>query len=145
MTTQTMTVAAPARYVSIHALCYGEADTPGTLVTDQTPLPTVARRRAARSTPLAGTASANTVAGPFVPDLDAPIMVSLSGTWTGRVAVLRSVDGGATKEPLTAAGQPWATFTANACEPVWEPTEAGATFFLQVSITSGTLTYRVSQ
>ena len=74
-----------------------------------------------------------------------PVVLQLSGAWTGTVTVQRSVDGGATRAPLTAGGQEWGVFTANACEPIWIEQEAAATLYLDVAIAQGTLAYRVSQ
>lgn len=72
-------------------------------------------------------------------------MLALSGTWTGTVKLLRSTDGGATKLPLTAAGLAWGVFNANCCEPVWEEAIVGAALYLDATLSSGTLTYRVAQ
>lgn len=72
-------------------------------------------------------------------------MVQLGGSWTGLVQVTRSVDGGVTRNALTVSGQPWARFTGNVCEPVWEEAEDGAELYLDITVNSGTLTYRVSQ
>jgi hypothetical protein len=72
-------------------------------------------------------------------------MLTLSGTWTGTVKLLRSVDGGTTRLPVTSAGLPYGAFTANACEPVWEESEAAALLYLDVTLASGTVTYRMGQ
>ncbi|MEE2917229.1 MAG: hypothetical protein VYB32_09185 [Pseudomonadota bacterium] len=101
--------------------------------------------RAATSQPLAGAAAASTSAGPFVPQLSRAIWLTLTGVWAGTVRVLRSTDGGATKVPLTLAGQPWATFTANAAEAIAEETVASATYYLDIALTSGAVTYRLEQ
>lgn len=99
----------------------------------------------ATSTPLTGTANASTTVGPFTPQLARAIWIVLSGTWTGTVQVLRSTDGGATKLPLTVAGASWASFTANANEPVAEESDAAATYYLSITLASGSVTYRVAQ
>ena len=72
-------------------------------------------------------------------------MLTLAGPWTGTVKLLRSVEGGTTKLPLTAASLPYASYTGNVCEPVWEESEAAAVFFLDVTLNSGTLNYRMGQ
>jgi hypothetical protein len=72
-------------------------------------------------------------------------MLTLSGTWAGTVKLLRSVDGGTTRLPVTAAGQPYGTFTGNICEPVWEESEAAALLYLDVILSSGSLSYRMGQ
>lgn len=97
------------------------------------------------STPLTGTASASTVVGPFTPQLARDIILTLSGTWTGAVVVKRSVDGGTTKLPLTVGGSSWGSYAANCQEPVWLETEAGATYYLDITIATGTLAYRMAQ
>ncbi|MES2491756.1 MAG: hypothetical protein V4579_00580 [Pseudomonadota bacterium] len=59
--------------------------------------------------------------------------------------LLRSVDGGTTKLPVTAGGQPYASYTANVCEPVWEESEAAALLYLDFTLTSGSVSYRMGQ
>lgn len=113
----------------------------GTLAGNLTQL----RTRGPQSSPLAGAASASGVLGPFVPGLDSPINLTLSGTWAGTVRLLRSTDAGATKIPVTLAGGTWGEFTSNVNEPVWEEGEAGVTFYLQFERISGTLNYRMAQ
>ena len=119
---------------------YGEDGEPGA-----TAIPTAAKLLPSGIAPLSGNAVATGVVGPFTPKLGRAIWLALSGTWTGTVTVKRSADGGTTKLPLTAGGQPWAVFTANAYEQIVEETEDGATYYLDVTLASGTLTYRVSQ
>lgn len=95
--------------------------------------------------PLTGSTAANLIAGPFEPRPGVPVMLQLSGVWSGTVQVMRTIDDGLTRSPLTVGGVTWARFSANACEPVWEETEGGAELYLDIAIGSGTLTYRVSQ
>lgn len=59
--------------------------------------------------------------------------------------MLRSTDGGTTKLPLTAMGSPYGTYTANLCEPVWEESDDAAVLYLDVTLASGSLTYRMGQ
>lgn len=99
----------------------------------------------ATSSALSGATTTSQTIGPFTPVLGRQIWLTLSGTWAGRVQLLRSTDGGATKLPLTVAGQSWAVFTGPANEAVVEETVSNATYFLTVSLTSGTLTYQVAQ
>lgn len=94
---------------------------------------------------LEGDASADTVAGPFDPASNRPVYLQLAGVWDGTVTLKRSTDGGATLHPLTIAGSAWGYYSANICEPVWEENEAGAQLYLDIALTSGTLSYRVSQ
>jgi hypothetical protein len=135
----------PARFVPLMALSFGSEGAPAILVDGDHPLPTVRLMQSASSTPLAGEATASGIFGPFVPDTGLPIWLSLSGSWTGSVQLLRSVDGGATKLPLTIAGQPWASFTGSGHEVVAQECSHEASYWLAVTIVSGALAYRVSQ
>ena len=85
------------------------------------------------------------IVGPFVPELDRPIWLSLSGQWQGQVDFLRSADGGATMLPLTIAGERWGRFVGSTNEAVADESEAGATYYLAVTLLGGALTYRVAQ
>lgn len=100
---------------------------------------------AATSAPLTGTSTAAQVAGPFVPVLGRPITVALSAaTWPGGTAqILRSIDGGGTKLPLTPAGVTLGTYTQQGVDQPWIETEAGATFYL--SLPASGIGFRVSQ
>jgi len=133
----------PATYIPVQALSFAQADGNSGLVSAELPLPVTLLRPAA--SPLAGTATATGQVGPFSPAAGRPIMLSLSGTWSGSVRVMRSVDAGATRLPLTIAGEAWGEFTANACEAVWEEYEEDARLYLDIVLASGALTYRVSQ
>ncbi|WP_336961766.1 hypothetical protein [Sphingobium aquiterrae] len=138
-------VDAPASFVPQQAIAFGSLGGPAVAVDAANPLPTVARPVAAQSMPLAGSASASGLIGPFQPELGRAIWVTLGGSWTGSVTVKRSVDGGATTQGLTIGGSSWAVFAANVNEPVAEESEAAASYYLDVALTSGTLTYRVAQ
>lgn len=137
---------APAAYYPPFAVAFADDEGNGVLVDTANPLPVrVAPALPETSMPLAGSLSASGIVGPFDPARGRAIWLSLSGTWTGTVTVQRSVDGGVTRLPLTAGGLPWAAFTGNACEPVAEDSESGAAYYLDVTIVSGTLTYRLAQ
>ena len=71
--------------------------------------------------------------------------MTLSGDWQGTARLLRSTDSGATMLPLRVGGLPWAEYTQSGCEQAWVETEDGISFYLDVTLTSGTLAYRVSQ
>lgn len=142
--TSTPQISYPAGYVTSTAVGFADASGGLTPVGAAAPLP-VAQTRAVAPAPLQGQASGAAVAGPFVPLRDAPVHLQLSGSWTGTVTVQRSTDGGTTRQALTAGGQPWARFTANANEIVWQEGEDGASLFLDVALATGTVTYRVSQ
>lgn len=135
----------PAGFVPQYAMAFGAVDGPAMAVHAGNPLPVRAVRQPALTPALAGSLTASGVAGPFLPELDRPIWVTLSGDWTGTVELLRSTDGGATIFPLTAGGARWARFTANANEAVADESEAGATYYLSATLLGGTLTYRVAQ
>lgn len=52
--------------------------------------------------------------------------------------------GGATMLPLTIAGERWGRFVGSTNEAADE-SEAGATYYLAVTLLGGALTYRVAQ
>ncbi|MFM5950110.1 MAG: hypothetical protein ACKOPM_12945 [Novosphingobium sp.] len=137
-------VTVPAAYAPVSAIGYAEADSTLSAVTASSPLP-VTTISVPSPAALVGTAAASTLAGPFSPSSGKPVVLALSGTWSGTVRVLRSTDGGTTKLPLTAAGLPWGSYSANCCEPVWEETVAGAALYLDIALGSGSVTYRVAQ
>ena len=132
----------PARFVPVYGV--GFTAPTGTIdaVSRESPLP-VSLAAPAAAEPVSGSTSLDIVAGPFVPTPGAPVTLVLGGEWTGLVRVTRSTDGGATRHPLTVAGAPWARFTANACEPVWEESDPAATLYAEIAITSGSLDYRL--
>ncbi|WP_343611111.1 hypothetical protein [Novosphingobium sp.] len=109
---------------------------------------------AATSTPLAGSV-ADTAAhtfGPFKPQLVREIWATLVGTGaTGKAQLVRSTDGGVTMAGLTAGGDAWASWTFTAVtgaivnEQVGTETDAKATYYLTVTLTAGSLTYRIAQ
>lgn len=134
----------PTSFVTSTAVGYADPLGNLSLVASDTPLP-VMQTRPVSPAALSGQTTTSTLVGPFTPLRDAPIHLQLSGIWAGTVSVQRSTDGGTTRQALTAAGQTWARFNGNANEVVWQEAEAGATIYLDVTMTSGTLAYRVSQ
>ena len=134
----------PAGYVPQMAMSFANAAGDADIVSTANPIPTQEQPFVA-SAALADTLSASSLAGPFQPRAGRAVVLALSGTWTGSVKLLRSTDGGATRLPLTAMGQPYGSYTANLCEPVWEESEAAALLYLDVTLVSGTLTYRMGQ
>ena len=137
-------ISLPTSYVAPSAIGFADSVGDLALVGDNQPLPVVQGRGEA-PVPLAGQTSQSAVVGPFAPLADVPIHLEISGTWSGRAELQRSTDAGATRRGLTAGGMPWASFTGNVNEPVWQEGERGATFYLAITLDSGTLTYRVSQ
>ena len=140
-------IEAPAGFVPALGVSFGAIGTGATPVDPDHPLPVtaVAWQGAATTAPVAGTASAATLAGPFAPALGRPIWLTLMGSWTGTVKLLRSTDGGTTRLPMTIGGSGWGSFQGNCNEPVAEESVAGATYYLDFAVTSGTLSYRVTQ
>lgn len=137
-------VEVPAGYVPQYAVAFGAVDGPAVAVHDDNPLPIRAVRKPAASIPLTGTLVASGVVGPFVPELERPIWLTLTGEWSGTVELLRSAEGGAAL-PLTAGGARWGRFTSNANEVVADESEAGARYYLSATLLGGTLAYRVAQ
>lgn len=138
-------VTSPANFVPQYALAFGAPGSTAIPVDAAHPLPIYSMLAPASVTPIEGTAAAPLMAGPFVPVLGRTIWLTLSGTWAGSVQLLRSIDGGAIKQPLTVGGTAWAQFEANCNEAVAEESEAGASYYLQLTPASGTISYRVSQ
>lgn len=137
-------IVAPAGYVPQVAIAFGSEGSTAINVDSTNPLP-VRESYAAAGQPLAGQASADLMAGPFLATARRPVWLSLLGAWSGSVTVMRSTDGGVTKQRLTVGGLPWASFTTNAYEAVAEEVADNASYWLDVKITSGTLTYGVAQ
>jgi hypothetical protein len=137
-------ISPPASYVTPTAIGFADSAGDLALVGEGMPLPVTATRETAPA-PLEGATSQSFVAGPFVPVRDAPVHLELRGEWSGQVTLQRSIDGGATRSGVTAGGMPWATFAGNANEIVWQEGEQGASLFLDIAVTSGTVSYRLSQ
>jgi hypothetical protein len=133
----------PAGHAVTRAVAFADVDGSLVPVDASTPLPVTLGR--APTTPLAGTATSTGVVGPYQPALGRPIMLVLTGTWTGSIKVTRSIDGGATRQPLTVAGNAWGQFSANACEAVWDESESAARLYLDITLASGNVTYRMAQ
>jgi hypothetical protein len=132
----------PAKYAAASAVGYADNAGGLTLVSASAPLPVIATG-AAVPTALAGSASTSAVVGGFAPARGVAVILALRGTWQGSVRLLRSNDGGVTLDPLTVAGAAWAQFTGNACEAVWEDNDPAATLYLGITLTSGTVNYRL--
>jgi len=133
----------PAGYAVTRAVAFADVDGSMLPVATSTPLPVTLGTAA--TTALTGTASSSSVVGPYQPALGRPVMLVLTGTWSGSVKVTRSIDGGATRQPLTVAGNAWGQFSGNACEPVWDESESAARLYLDITLTSGSISYRMAQ
>ena len=137
-------VRSPANFTPTVAISYSDSNGDAAPVRADAPLPVMT----ATATPpaaLSGTSSITAVAGPFAPVAGRPLILTLNGSWAGQVRIMRSTDSGTTKLPLTVAGSPWAVFTANCCEAVWEERETAAQFYLEITMSSGSVSYRLSQ
>lgn len=143
----------PSGYVTGQAAAYVAPDGTAQLVSTATPLPVALGTGAsvpvsvtsASTTPLTGSTISTGTLGPYKPVVGRSVMLTLTGDWSGSVQVTRSTDNGVTKIPLTIGGGSWALFTTNCCEAVWDESEAVATLYLSVTLTSGTLGYRLAQ
>lgn len=133
----------PAGYASAYAIGYADPAENLVLVSGASPLP-VASASAAPA-PLTGESAASLLAGPFEAVSGRVVTVTLGGSWQGSVRLMRSTDGGATLDPLKVAGEPWAQYSAPGCEQAWFEGEDGASFFLDIELASGSISYRVSQ
>lgn len=134
----------PSTYTPVFAVGFSD-DTGNSLTVSQSkPLP-IAPVVVNKPAPLQGNASISGQVGPLALLPRQPVMLTLSGAWTGTVTMLRSTDGGTTRLALTALGQPYGQFTSNTCEPVWEEAEDAAALYLDIALTSGAITYRLAQ
>ena len=138
-------IQSPSAYSVSRAVAFADVDGSALLVSLTTPLPVTAMASTSSPTALAGTASASGVQGPFVPAIGRAAILSLQGTWTGTVKVLRSTDNGTTKLSLTVAGSAWGQFTGNCCEAVWDESDATAKLYLDIVLSAGSVTYRLAQ
>lgn len=137
---------APAGFVPEFAVTFANAGGAAQQVSTASPLPVTFEPAPVAAPPaLEGATATSALVGPYAPTPRSAVMLTLTGTWSGEVRLLRSTDGGATTLPLTALGQPYGEFTGNVCEPVWEEAEAGVTLWLDITVASGTVTYRMGQ
>jgi hypothetical protein len=134
----------PAGYLTSVAVAFTNTDGNADQVSAANPLP-VSLAPSAADAALAGTAATSVVVGPFHPSAGRAVMLSLAGAWTGTVRLQRSTDGGATRLGLTAMGAAYGEYTANICEPVWEESETAALLYLNITLASGAVTYRMGQ
>lgn len=143
----TGTVTAPAGYVPRQAISFGSEGAAAIAVDDSNPLPVrPIASVGATSTPLAATTTASGASAAFAPQLSRAIWLTLSGVWTGSVTLQRSTDAGATWNALTYGdGSARPAWTANMQATIAEETVAGATYRLLITITSGSLSYRMEQ
>jgi len=134
----------PAGFAPAFALGYSDSSGNLVLASNGAPVP-VAQGDRRRPAALAGSTTSTTLAGPFLPVPGVSVMLELGGDWTGTVQLQRSSDGGTTLRDVTIGGSIWGRYGVNVCEPVWEESEPGVQLYLAITISSGTLDYRVSQ
>jgi hypothetical protein len=133
----------PAGYVPSTAVAFDRGNGTAATVSPAAPLPVYLTHAA--TPPLAGNCSNSQQIGPFAATVGRPVILALSGTWTGSVNLLRSTDVGTSRLPVTQGGAPSALFSGNCCEAVWDESENGALLYLDVIVASGTLVYRLAQ
>jgi hypothetical protein len=136
-------ISVPAGYAPAFALGFSDSSANLSVVSEATRLPVA--MSAAAPAPLAGQSAVSQVVGPFDATAGRTVQVLLDGEWEGKVQLLRSIDGGVTRLPLRVAGTVWAEYTASGLEQAWSETEEGASFYLDIALTSGTVAFRVSQ
>jgi hypothetical protein len=136
----------PANFVPTAAMAFADNAGNASIVSSANPLPIATTNAlASASNPLVGTQSQSAQLGPYPAQTGRDVWLTLSGNWGGSVQVLRSTDAGVNRLPLTVAGQGWATFTANCNEQIVTETCAGTTYYLDIVLTSGSVTYRLAQ
>jgi hypothetical protein len=143
MTSSSPSIAVPAGFAPAFALGYADATGQLALASHLTPLPVATSAPAPQ--PLVGQAAASEVAGPFLATAGRVIVVMLEGEWEGTVRLLRSADAGVTRTRLRAGGLPWAEYSESGTEQAWLETEEGTSFYLDIQLIGGNVTYRVSQ
>lgn len=140
----TSRLSTPAGYVPLYGVGFVHPDGDVNAVSTVNPMPVATVAPDTATAPaLVGDAVGDTLEGPFAPIVGVPCTLVLAGVWTGTATVMRSTDGGATIHPLTAAGQPWGRFSANACEQVWQEDDDSARLYLSIKLASGQLSYRL--
>lgn len=148
-------IAQPAGFVPVHASGFADGQGKAVTVSQAAPLPVAgAQAFAASSAPLVGsiTDTAAHNQGPFTPQLARAIWATLVGNGaSGKAQLLRSTDGGASMAGLTAGGDAWASWSFSGVtgsivnEAVATESDAAATYYLAVTLSAGSLTYRIAQ
>ena len=110
---------------------------------------------AASATPLTATIgdTASHTLGPFTPQLSRQIWLTINATTaaSGTAQLLRSNDAGTTRIGITQAGSVAGSFQFSAVsgaivnEPILTETDATATYFLAITLTTGSVTVRIAQ
>lgn len=134
---------APGGYVPRHALSYTGGGGAAIGVSAADPLPVAFA--VATPPPVTGSLAASGTTPNLAAVRGVPAWVTLTGVWSGSVAVQHSTDGGTTWSGLTIGGEPWAVFTGNVAEPVLAPPGDAVLLRLSFARASGTLSYRIAQ
>ena len=96
----------PAGFAPATAVGFADANGDMVLITADNPLP-IASAPISAPAVLEGEASDNSIVGPYTPNSQSPVVIQLEGVWEGAVQLLRSADNGASKQPVTLAGEVW--------------------------------------
>lgn len=98
------------------------------------------------------TGAPNFIIGPFTPDLNRSIYCEIIATGaSGTITILRSRDGGTTKRQMTVDGDLWGKWTLSSLtdvalnEDIDSPTSGDFTYYLNINLTAGSVTYRMFQ
>lgn len=135
-------ILAPGGYGPLVGLAFGGVGEPAIAVSGVTPLPVVGVPGAG-APPVTGRLQATGRSAPIALTVGRAVMLTLSGSWTGTIALRRSIDGGATSAPLTAAGHT-IEFDAAVNEVVWVEPEEGAALVLDAVLMDGAVDFRVA-
>ncbi len=84
----------PAGFVPQYAMAFGAVDGPALAVHAGNPLPVCVVRQSATTPPLVGSLTASGRAGPYLPELDRPIWLTLSGRQLWRRSIVLVPDPG---------------------------------------------------
>jgi len=136
-------IQATGQFVPPIAAAFADSNGNAAMVSANQPMPVLVSPPI--TTPLTGTATGTAQVGPFDPVVGRSVILTLTGTWAGGVQLMRSTDNGVTVVPVTLGGAPWAIYTTNCCEPVWDESEAAALLYLQITLSSGSVNYRLAQ
>jgi hypothetical protein len=106
------------------------------------------------SIPVGATTAGNSggyLIGPFTPKIGYDLWCKIIGSAaSGTAQLLKSDDAGNTQNSLTEGGQPWGLWTFSSKtgvivnEPPVTPSDSGL-FYLQLALTSGSVTFRMGQ
>ncbi len=133
----------PSGYAVIGVAAFADSNGEAVAVGAGNPLPVSLAQ--SPNAAVSGSTSTSGLIGPFDPVPGRNVVLTLSGSWIGTIRLLRTTDAGVTKLPLTIGGQPWAVFTTNCCEAAWEESEGGAELWLDITLASGNVAYRLAQ